>query len=519
MEPPAKKQRLCRTVSTLAIANKLHPLNVKPSGNQLLADDVDLQEQRKKLLGLFSILPNELILKIISYMDDIQSLINLSQTSRIFYALLYDEEKWKQIYINQSEKFDNLSWLGSWKQTVTRIKELANPKLPNNLLCCDEIYRPYQCSQIDYANIFKNVIAEEEISQKNPSPEVLNGRIPRFDEQTFDIEEFENFVDSPFILTNKDPERWPKWTFESLLTRFPNVKFRQESCLWDLSKYSQYLKSNQDECPLYLFDCNSEAMKTLRKEYNPPSIFNDDIFKLFQNYRPDHAWLIMGSKRSGSTFHKDPNSTSAWNVSIQGRKLWIMLPPNITPPGVSTDEEESEVTSPISIAEWVISGFYNDSTKLKDIKIGITFPGECMFVPSGWWHSVINIDDSIAITQNFVPSMKLFQVLNFLKNKPGQISGFKLGDVQNLIKQLGLNIDLNYNVDLNEDCGELTLNLPIFEILSKLLIDNGQKSLLEDALLKVEKLEAKQYCNDTGKSKKWENLTENTGFSFGFEID
>ncbi|KAI5954286.1 hypothetical protein KGF54_002061 [Candida jiufengensis] len=519
MEPPTKKQKFNRLISTLTIANNPHPLNVKPSGNQYIVDDNELILKRKNLLGSFWVLPNDLILKIISYIDDIQTLINLSQTSRIFYALLYDEEKWKQIYIKNAEKFDNLSWLGSWKQTVTRITNPANLKLPNNLLCCDEIYRPYQCSQINYEEIFINVLKEEELNSLDCNSSVASGGIPRFYEDNFGVEEFEKYVDTPFILKSKDSKRWPNWTFESLLKRFPDVKFRQESCLWDLTKYSQYLKSNKDECPLYLFDCSSEAMKTLRKEYTTPKIFDTDIFKLFQDYRPDHAWLIMGSKRSGSTFHKDPNSTSAWNVSIQGRKLWIMLPPTTTPPGVSTDDDESEVTSPISIAEWVISGFYNDSTRLDDVKIGISFPGECMYVPSGWWHSVINIDDSIAITQNFVPPIKLSQVLNFLKNKPNQISGFTLNDVKNLISQVKLDISLNYEVDLNEDCGELTVNLPIFEILQKLLVDNGQNELLNDALLKVTKLEAKQHCNDSGKSKKWENLTENTGFSFGFDIE
>lgn len=48
----------------------------------------------------------------------------------------------------------------------------------------------------------------------------------------------------------------------------------------------------------------------------------------------------------------------------------------------------------------VIKEKYN----LKDL-IFIQCPGDLVFVPGGWWHVVVNLTDSIAVTQNYCNSI------------------------------------------------------------------------------------------------------------------
>lgn len=146
----------------------------------------------------------------------------------------------------------------------------------------------------------------------------------------------------------------------------------------------------------------------------------------FSNETDNYKWILTSAAGSGSCWHVDLYNTSAWNFVVTGRKRWALYPPEQgVPKGL--DLLRNKPRAPVNFQHYVgtdelflerwIGGshmvlrypplLYFDQI-LQSLR-GLERPFECMlsanqtiFVPGGWWHTVLNTEASVAITENFV---------------------------------------------------------------------------------------------------------------------
>ena len=82
---------------------------------------------------------------------------------------------------------------------------------------------------------------------------------------------------------------------------------------------------------------------------------------------------------------------AAWNAVVWGRKRWLLMPPGAYF-GVTVNRN-------MTMLNWVESSL--ETMKPLDC---IQEPGSILFVPEGWSHATINLDDTVGIAVEVGPS-------------------------------------------------------------------------------------------------------------------
>lgn len=420
-----------------------HPFGVQPSGNIALVAHTSKFNVRLIGLGrLLNKLSDEAIINMLSHLEA-RDLISLSQSSRILYVFCNHSDLWRDLYLSRWGQ--DIEFVNTWRDSFARRWHLTNSKNVGEL--------PPLVQPIKIDGVYSNLLHRTWLCSTFNVTAACPGFMKHADidivdlEQSLSVTEFVEKYEKPNIpcLFKGLIKSWPaykKWDFE-YLTRFcGEKKFRATSATapagaqFTMQQYIQYCHSVKEEAPLYLFE--RDFGNDLEVDYEVPNYFSkyaehgSDLFRLLGDQRrPDYRWLIVGPARSGSIFHIDPNQTNAWNACVRGRKKWIFYPRGVSPPGVMSSPDGADVTIPISLGEWLLTFWKfhldcrNDPDESRRPLEIIAYPGDVLFVPHGYWHMVINLDDCIALTHNYVSTSNLANCLAFLRDKVDQISGVR----------------------------------------------------------------------------------------------
>ena len=149
--------------------------------------------------------------------------------------------------------------------------------------------------------------------------------------------------------------------------------------------------------PFYLFQRaraagEGEAMEwvgSLASMLVPPEATG--LFETPLNMRKNSAIWLIGPPRSGTAFH---SHNEAWTALAHGRKRWLFYPPEVSPPGGGSGPN---FYPSFAITDWLDQVLPLLPPEQRPIE-AIQNAGDLMYVPEGWSHAVLNIDDTVAVS-------------------------------------------------------------------------------------------------------------------------
>lgn len=162
--------------------------------------------------------------------------------------------------------------------------------------------------------------------------------------------------------------------------------FGPDDDLWYLKDWN-FMKGTNESCKLY---------------ERPPYFAEDWLNEFEQAHCSDHRFVYLGPKGVLTPLHRDVLCSFSWSVNMFGRKKWWLLPPEFEEDLVSADGK-SHLFDLRDIATVSREEFPHLSQRTQDALIVLEQgTHEVMFVPSGWWHQVENLEDTLSINHNWL---------------------------------------------------------------------------------------------------------------------
>ncbi|KAI3892941.1 hypothetical protein MKX03_037505 [Papaver bracteatum] len=220
---------------------------------------------------------------------------------------------------------------------------------------------------------------------------------------------------------------------------------------------------DSNESLLYLKDWHFVKEYPDYIAYTTPLFFRDDWLNLYlDSYNmhmdetsqdknevncSDYRFVYMGSKGTWTPLHADVFRSYSWSANVCGRKKWLLLSPSQSQLVFDRHMKSSVYDIFEDVSETKFPGF-NKAIWLECIQE----QNEVIFVPSGWYHQVQNMEDTISINHNWFNAHNLSWVWKLLLKDYNEAKGY-IEDIRDICddfeglcqRNLAINTGMNFS--------------------------------------------------------------------------
>ncbi|KAF4319501.1 hypothetical protein BBO99_00000760 [Phytophthora kernoviae] len=149
--------------------------------------------------------------------------------------------------------------------------------------------------------------------------------------------------------------------------------------------------------------------------YETPPFFKDDWLNWWWDHKEssedDYRFVYMGPAGSWTPLHQDVFRSYSWSVNVCGRKEWVFYHPDEEP---KLKDRFGRFVVPDVTVKYVDKEKFPRFHEATPIHV-IQETGDAIFVPSGWYHQVKNLEDTISINHNWFNGYNVRELWEFFK--------------------------------------------------------------------------------------------------------